>query len=81
MAMVSLDLAALWLDQGRTREILVLLDETVSVFRERGIRREAIAALLMLREAVVREQVTKAVLQAVANELDRLESEPIPRAG
>lgn len=81
MALVSLDQAALWLQQGRTREILVLLDETVSVFRERGIRREAIAALLMLREAFVREQVTAAVLQAVAAELDRLESEPIPQAG
>jgi len=80
MALVSLDLAALWLDQGRTREILALLDETISVFRERGIRREAVAALLMLREAFGREQVTRAVLQAVATELDRLESEPIPRA-
>jgi len=80
MALVSLELASLWLEQGRTREILALLDETVSVFRERGIRREAIAALLMLREAFERERVTAALLRTVASELERLESEPVSKA-
>lgn len=75
LALVSLELSSLWLEQGRTREILALLDETVAVFRERGIRREAIAALLMLREAVAMERVTAALLQVVASELERLESE------
>lgn len=81
MALVSLDLAALWLAQHRTREIRLLLDETVTIFRDRGIRREAIAALLMLREAFERERATAALLRTVASELQRLESEPAPRAG
>lgn len=81
MALVSLDLAALWLDQGRNREIQLLLDETVAIFRDRGIRREAIAALLMLREAFERERATAALLRTVASELQRLESEPVGRAG
>lgn len=81
MALVSLELAAIWLKQGRTGEILTLLDETVSVFRERDIRREAIAALLMLREAFERERVTTALLQAVASELERLESEAARQTG
>jgi hypothetical protein len=81
MALVALDLSALWLEQGRNREIQVLLDETVKVFRVRGIRREAIAALLMLREAFVRERATSALLRTVAAELQRLEGQPIRRTG
>lgn len=80
MALVALDLAALWLEQGRGRELVALLDETVSVFRERGIRREAVAALLMVREACLREQATVAVLKTVAAELKHLESRPVLRS-
>lgn len=76
LALVSLDLAALWLEQGRTREIQALLGETVAIFESRGIRREAIAALLMLREAIERERATAALVRTVASELQRLASEP-----
>ncbi|HEX5718600.1 MAG TPA: hypothetical protein VF179_20740 [Thermoanaerobaculia bacterium] len=81
MALVSLDLAALWLEQGRTREIQALLGETVAIFEARGIRREAIAALLMLQEAIERESVTASLLRTVASELQRLAGEPVSRAG
>ncbi|HVG09308.1 MAG TPA: hypothetical protein VNM67_16495 [Thermoanaerobaculia bacterium] len=81
LALVSLDLAALWLEQGRTQEIRALLDETVTIFQTRGIRREAIAALLMLREAIGRERATAVLLRTVASELQRLESEPVSQAG
>ena len=77
MALVSLELAAVWLAQGRTREIQELLDETVATFQARGIRREAIAALLMIREAVERERATAVLLRTVASELQRLEREPV----
>lgn len=79
LALASLDLAALWLEQGRSREIRVVLDETVAVFQARGIRREAIATLLMLREAIEMERATGALLRTVASELQRLESEPVSR--
>lgn len=72
MALVSLDLAALWLEQGRTREIQALVSETVAIFQARGIRREAIAALLLLQEAVERERASASMLRAVASELQRL---------
>jgi tetratricopeptide (TPR) repeat protein len=81
MALVALDLSALWLEQGRNREIQALLDETVTVFQARGIRREAIAALLMLREAFERERATAALLRTVAAELQRLENQPVRRVG
>jgi len=77
MALVSLELAAVWLEQGRNREIQGLLDETVATFQARGIRREAIAALLMLREAIDRERATAFLLRTVASELQRLEAEQV----
>jgi tetratricopeptide (TPR) repeat protein len=68
-ALVSLDLAALWLEQGRNREAQSMLDETVTIFETRGIHREAMASLLLLKKAVEREQATKAMLQQVAADL------------
>jgi tetratricopeptide (TPR) repeat protein len=76
IALVSLELAEIWLDQGRTREIQDLLDDTVNVFRARGIRREAITTLLMLRESVERQSVTTALLRATAATLEQLCNEP-----
>ena len=75
-ALVSLDLAAVWLRQGKTAEIKDLVDEVVAIFRVRHIRREAIAALLMLKTALRKDQATAALLQAVAAELRRLEGLP-----
>ncbi len=72
-ALVALDLAAVWLRQDRTCEIRELIDQTVAIFRARKMRREAIGALLMLREACEKQQATVALLQAVAAELERLE--------
>jgi hypothetical protein len=80
-ALASLDLAAIWLQRGRTSEVKDLVDETVAIFRARNIRREAIAALLMLREALQKEQATVALLRTVASELQRLEREPARSSG
>ncbi|HKV06920.1 MAG TPA: hypothetical protein VJ725_02205 [Thermoanaerobaculia bacterium] len=75
-ALASLDLAALWLEQGRTAETRDLVEELLATFRALDIRREAIAALLMLREAFHKDQATLALLRTVASELQRLEREP-----
>lgn len=75
-ALASLDLAAVWLQQGRTTEIRLLVDEMVEIFRARNIRREALGALLMLHEAVQKDQATAALLQRVAVEFRRLERFP-----
>jgi tetratricopeptide (TPR) repeat protein len=80
-ALVSLDLAAVWLRTGRTAEIRDLVDEMVAIFRVRNIRREAIAALLVLREACERRKATAALLRSVTSELQRLEREPGRRIG
>lgn len=78
-ALVSLDLAALWLRQGRTVEIKELVDDTIAILRARGIQREALGALLVLRRAVETDQATAALLHTVATELSQLERFPARR--
>jgi tetratricopeptide (TPR) repeat protein len=74
-ALISLDLAALWLAQGRTAEIGSLLAEVLGTFRALGIRREAIAVLLMLEEAANAERLTVALVGSAAASLRKLEAE------
>jgi tetratricopeptide (TPR) repeat protein len=78
-ALASLELAEVWLRNGRALEIRELIDEMVAIFRARNIRREAIGALLMLREACERQNATVALLRTVTSELQRLEREPARR--
>jgi tetratricopeptide (TPR) repeat protein len=78
-ALVSLDLAAVWLRSGRTSDIRSLIDEMLAIFRARNIRREAIGALLMLREAFEMDRATVGLLRNVASELQRLDREPARR--
>lgn len=77
LALVSLDMAALSLRAGRTAETRRVIDETISIFRARKIRREAIGMMLMLREALQKDQATEALLRTVAAEL--LQLQEIPR--
>jgi tetratricopeptide (TPR) repeat protein len=72
-ALISLDLAALWLGQGRTSEISALIEEILGTFRALGIHREAIAVLLMLEEAVAADRLTLALLGSAAAKLWALE--------
>jgi len=78
-ALAALELAGICLRQGRTREIKGLIDEMVAIFKARNIRREAITALLMLREACEQERATAALLRTVTCELQRLERDPVRR--
>jgi tetratricopeptide (TPR) repeat protein len=79
MALVSLDMAALWLRAGRIDDIKELIDETIAVFHARGIRRESIGMLLILREAFQKRKMTQALLRMAAAELLRIEDAPARR--
>jgi tetratricopeptide (TPR) repeat protein len=79
VALVSLDLATLWLRQERTTEIKGLLDETIAILKARNLQREALGALLMLRKAFETDQANAALLQTAATELWRLERSPVRR--
>lgn len=57
-ALAGLDLALLFREQGRWAEIQHLAMEMVAIFQQEGVHREAVAALLLFREAAEAEPVT-----------------------
>jgi tetratricopeptide (TPR) repeat protein len=70
-ALVTLDLVIPSLAQGKTAEVRDLADEMVTVFRDRDVAREAMAALLLFQEAARRETATSDLAREVAASLDR----------
>jgi tetratricopeptide (TPR) repeat protein len=80
MALVSLDLAALYTRHGRTEEVKRLAAEIVSVFSSRQVHREALAALAFWKQAVEtetarRERISEVVAD-VASFLKRAQYDP-----
>lgn len=70
-AAVSLELAALYLRQGRTSELKELAQEIIPVFRSRDIHQEAYAALLLFQRAVEMETLTVRMVEEVSEVLRR----------
>ncbi len=64
VALVTLDLAALYAAEGRWGEIAPLAAEVVPVLRVQGIEREALAALLLVAEANERQLAAGLVAEA-----------------
>jgi tetratricopeptide (TPR) repeat protein len=75
-ALVALDLAATWLEEGRTAELKPLVGEVVATFHSLGIGREAMAALLLLEQACERDRATRDLVQGVLRFLARFEHDP-----
>lgn len=71
VALVSLDLAALRAQEGRTAEVRELAEQMLPIFRSREAQREVIASLLVFRDAARREVATVRLIQRVADELRR----------
>ena len=69
-AMVSLDLALLYLQDGRTGEVRRVAEEMVTIFSAQDIHREATAALLLFQDAARREAVTAEMVREVAGALE-----------
>jgi tetratricopeptide (TPR) repeat protein len=80
-ALASLDLAGVWLRQGRTAEIRRLVPEMMATFRVLGVEREALSALHLLQDAVERDQASLEILRLVGGILRRLQNEPATRVG
>jgi tetratricopeptide (TPR) repeat protein len=70
-ALVSLDLAYLLWEQGRTEELKELAGETMVVFESREVHREALAALLLFQQACLEERLTGELIRQVAGQLRR----------
>jgi tetratricopeptide (TPR) repeat protein len=71
-AMVSLDLALIYLDQGRTGELLRLAEEMHALFRAEEVHREALAAFLLFEEAARKEQLTSEAIRSLSALLKRV---------
>lgn len=78
--LAGLELAKVWLRQGREAEVLPLAQELVETFVELDIRREAVAALMVLQEACTRRILTLDLVERVAEYLRELEVLPAAAA-
>jgi tetratricopeptide (TPR) repeat protein len=70
-ALVSLDLAALLLEQGRTDELKLLATEVHVVFESREVHHVAVAALLLFQKACAEQRITGELIRQIAAELRR----------
>jgi tetratricopeptide (TPR) repeat protein len=75
-AMVSLELAGVYIRQGRAAEVLHLADEMLSVFTARDIHREALKAIAYLSSAARLEEIGIAVVQEVSGFLEKARANP-----
>jgi len=75
-AQVSLDLAALYLAQGRRDETRLLAAELIPIFQSREIYREALAAVIVFQQAAVMEQLTTGLLEEVTAYLEQARGNP-----
>jgi len=71
VALVSLDLASLLWEEGRTEELKELAGEMVVLFESREVHREALAALLLFQQACMEERLTGELIRQVAGQLRR----------
>jgi tetratricopeptide (TPR) repeat protein len=70
-ALVSLDLAGLYAQDRRTAELKRLAAEIAPIFEARDVHREALAALVLFREACQDERLTPQLADQIAHTLQR----------
>jgi tetratricopeptide (TPR) repeat protein len=71
-ALSSLDLAVLWLEEGRTAEVRELALTMAWIFDAKGIHREALAALQLFREAAERDALTVDLGRRAIAEIEKI---------
>ncbi len=82
VAICDLELVTVWLRQGTTAKIgeaRRTIGRLVEYFRDIGVEREALGAVLLLREAEVREALTVELVEATVRILRQLEPAPAGR--
>jgi tetratricopeptide (TPR) repeat protein len=76
-ALVSLELAILYAEQERTAELKQLAAEMLPIFTSWNIHREALAALMFLKQAVDAERLTIQAATSIADFLRRAADDPV----
>lgn len=79
-ALASLELAVLWLEEGRTAEVRTLAVGMAWIFEAQGIQREALAALSLFQEAALREAASVDLVRRVLAEVEAMRRSA-PRSG
>jgi tetratricopeptide (TPR) repeat protein len=77
-ALSSLDLAVLWLEAGRTTEVLELALGMAWIYASKKIEREALAALRLFYEAARQERATVELARRVIAKIEEV-SRSVPR--
>lgn len=75
-ALASLELAVLYLEDGRTAEVKELALALVPVFQSQDVHREALAALAVFQSAALVEAATAELAREIVNYLERARHEP-----
>lgn len=75
-ALSTLELAALYLEDGRIQEVKDLALEMAPVFRAQGVHREALAALQLFRDAAEQETATLDLARRLVHYLERARYNP-----
>jgi tetratricopeptide (TPR) repeat protein len=78
-AVASLDLALILMQQGRYEETAAMVADAVDLFVALGIQREALGAVLVLREAFERRVATLGLLEDVVEFLRHCQIDPNAR--
>lgn len=74
--LVSLDLATLYLEQGRTREVRALARQMAPVFSSRQVHHHALAALVLFKQAAEAEKVSLGFVRELARYLQQSHRNP-----
>jgi tetratricopeptide (TPR) repeat protein len=75
-AVAAVELATVYFEQGRLREVRDLAASVYPVFASLGIDREALASLLLIQRSAEAETLTLELLQRLARQADEAESRP-----
>jgi len=75
-ALAGLELAVLYLEEGRTAEVRELSEELLAVFKAQDVHRHALAAMTMFWKAARQEAVTVALARRLGDYLYRAQHRP-----
>jgi tetratricopeptide (TPR) repeat protein len=76
VALVSLELSALYARQGRTGDVKRLAAEMLPIFQSCEVHREALAALIVFQKAAEMEQLSLGLVEEVTSFLQRVQTNP-----
>ena len=78
-ALISLDLAAVYVKLQAEPELKQTVAETVPIFRSLGVKRELLGSLLQLQQPPSQSRQTLAMLQVLSSRIEQLPAQSIMR--